>query len=174
VRNDISSLLGAEGIECTFNGLFIVKDEQHVDHHTVVDHAQPNCQSYELYKGILAGKSKGVFNGKIFVREGAQKSNAMQSNRNLLLSDDATINTKPQLEIWADDVRCTHGATVGQLDEDAMFYLRTRGISAEDAKKLLVDAFASEVVATVRQPVLKEHMQSLVQVTLDRLEGARP
>src|SRR6202011_3271000 len=130
-------LLDAEGCECTLNGLYLASGRQHIDNHTVIDHARPHCASHELYKGILDGRATGVFNGKIFVRQDAQKIDAKQTNQNLLLSRDAIIHTKPQLEIFANDVRCTHGATVGQLDEDAIFYLRSRGIGAEEARGLL-------------------------------------
>jgi Fe-S cluster assembly protein SufD len=146
VRNDINGLLNGEGTECTMNGLYVGRDEQHVDNHTRLDHAFPHCPSHELFKGVLADKSSAVFNGKIIVRQIAQKTDSKQSNMNLLLSDDATINTKPQLEIFADDVRCTHGATIGRLDEDAMFYLRSRGIEKNEARNLLIYAFASDVL----------------------------
>jgi Fe-S cluster assembly protein SufD len=154
-RNDVNSVLDAEGAECTLNGLFVVAGRQHVDNHTTLDHAKPHCNSHELYKGILDGQAVGVFNGKIMVRKEAQKTNAIQSNKNLLLSEGAVINTKPQLEIYADDVRCTHGATVGQLDRDALFYMQTRGIAREAARDLLTYAFAGDLfdrvnVATVR------------------------
>ncbi|HXG25117.1 MAG TPA: Fe-S cluster assembly protein SufD, partial [Chthonomonadales bacterium] len=143
VRNDINAVLSGEGIECTLNGLNMATGHQHVDTHTLIDHALPRCTSHELYKTILDGHATGVFNGKILVRPNAQKTDAKQTNQNLLLSEDALINTKPQLEIFADDVRCTHGATVGQLDEDAIFYLRTRGVGLEEARNLLTYAFAS-------------------------------
>lgn len=145
-RNNITCALDGEGVESTLNGLYITADSQAVDHHTAIHHNKPNCNSHEFYHGILDGKSQGVFNGKIFVRPEAQKTDAKQTNRNLLLSDDATINTKPQLEIFADDVKCTHGATVGQLDPESIFYLRARGIGLETARKMLVHAFASEIV----------------------------
>ena len=125
------AVLDAEGCECTLNGLYLASGRQHIDNHTVIDHAKPHCTSHELYKGILDGQAHGVFNGKIFVRQDAQKTDAKQTNKTLLLSDDAIINTKPQLEIFADDVKCTHGATVGQLDDEAIFYLRSRGIGRE-------------------------------------------
>ena len=128
VRNDINAVLDAEGIECTLNGLYLVDGDRLVDNHTTIDHAKPHCESHELYKGMLDDRGRGVFNGKIFVREDAQKTDAKQTNQILLLSDDATIDTKPQLEIFADDVKCTHGATIGQLDE-ALFYL-SRAASA--------------------------------------------
>jgi Fe-S cluster assembly protein SufD len=145
-RNDVNSLLDAEGAECCLNGLFAAGGRQHVDNHTLLDHAKPHGTSRELYKGILGGHAAGVFNGKIIVRKDAQKTNAIQSNRNLLVSGDAVINTKPQLEIYADDVRCTHGATVGQLDREALFYMQSRGIPALEAGNLLTQAFAGEVL----------------------------
>lgn len=144
-RNDINSTLDAEGCECILNGLFVAAGRQHVDNHTTLDHAKPHCNSREFYKGILDGRAVGVFNGKIMVRQDAQKTNAIQSNKNLLLSERAVINTKPQLEIYADDVRCTHGATVGQLDKDALFYMQTRGIAQEAARDLLTYAFAGDI-----------------------------
>jgi Fe-S cluster assembly protein SufD len=133
-----------------------------IDHHTVVDHVQPHCESHEFYHGILADRSRGVFNGKIFVRPDAQKTNAKQTNRNLLLSDDAVIDTKPQLEIFADDVKCTHGATIGQLNEEAMFYLRSRGIGAAHARRMLIHAFASDVVGRITIPALREQLDRLL------------
>src|SRR5262249_35960865 len=144
VRNEVRALLDAEGCECTVNGLYVAGGRQHADNHTVIDHARPHCASHELYKGILDGHAHGVFNGKIFVREDAQKTDAKQTNQTLLLSDDAVINTKPQLEIYADDVKCTHGATVGQLDAESLFYLRARGIGLDEARSLLIFAFAND------------------------------
>ena len=129
VRNDVIAVLDGEGAECTLNGLYLADGERLVDNHTTIDHAKPHCASHEVYKGILGGKARAVFNGKIIVRQDAQKTDAKQTNRALLLSDDASINTKPQLEIFADDVKCTHGAAIGQLDEDAIFYLRARGLT---------------------------------------------
>ena len=134
-RNEVNAVLDGEGGECTLNGLYRGDGRQHIDNHTLIDHAKPHCASHELYKGILDGKAHGVFNGKIFVRQDAQKTDAKQTNKTLLLSDDATINTKPQLEIFADDVKCTHGATVGQLDDEAIFYLRSRGIGLDEARE---------------------------------------
>ena len=149
-RNDLGSVLDGEGAECTMNGLYEVAGEQLCDHHTTLDHARPHGTSRELYKGILSGAARGVFDGRIIVRPDAQKTNAVQSNRNLLLSDRALVNTKPQLEIFADDVKCRHGATIGQLDDDVLFYLRSRGIGLEEARRLLVHAFASEIVDRVK------------------------
>jgi len=145
-RNNVNVVLDGERAEATLNGLYVGRDTQLVDHHTSIYHNKPNCPSHEYYHGILDGRSQGVFNGKIFVRPEAQKTDAKQTNRNLLLSDDATVDTKPQLEIFADDVKCTHGATIGQLDPESIFYLRARGISLETARKMLLHAFASEIV----------------------------
>ena len=142
MRNDAIATLAGEGAECTLNGLYLADGERLVDNHTTIDHAKPHCPSHEVYKGILGGKARAVFNGKIIVRQDAQKTDAKQTNRALLLSDDATINTKPQLEIFADDVKCTHGAAIGQLDEDALFYLRARGLTMQEARDMLIHAFA--------------------------------
>lgn len=149
-RNDFNSVLDGEGSECSLKGLYAVEGKQHVDNHTRVDHVKPHCISRELYKGILGGRAKGVFNGKIYVHGAAQGTDAKQTNKNLLLSEEATINTKPQLEIYNDNVKCTHGSTVGQLDQDAIFYLRSRGIGLQDARRLMSFAFASEIIATVK------------------------
>jgi Fe-S cluster assembly protein SufD len=162
-RNQVQTLLSGEGAEAILNGLYLGRDEQLIDHHTVVDHAQPHCESHEFYHGILAGRSHGVFNGKIFVRPGAQKTNAKQTNRNLLLSEDASIDTKPQLEIFADDVKCTHGATVGQLNDEALFYLRARGIGIEQARRMLIRAFANDVVERVTIAPAREQLDRLLQ-----------
>jgi Fe-S cluster assembly protein SufD len=157
-RVDISSLLDGEGADLTLNGLYVVKGRQHVDHHTVIDHRKPRGTSRELYKGVLDDTASGVFNGRIIVRPGAQKTNAQQTNKNLLLSDEALVNTNPQLEIEADDVKCGHGATIGQLDKDALFYLRSRGIGREEARSILTRGFIADVsdrigVAAVRDAV---------------------
>lgn len=168
VRNDINAVLSGEGIECTLNGLNMATGQQHVDTHTLIDHALPHCTSHELYKTILDGHATGVFNGKILVRPNAQKTDAKQTNQNLLLSEDAVINTKPQLEIFADDVRCTHGATVGQLDEDAIFYLRTRGVGLEEARNLLTYAFASDVVDRIHVEPLRAELEKLLFTRLRR------
>lgn len=161
-RNDINIVLDGEGAESHFYGLYFSKDKQHVDNHTLVDHAKPHCLSNEFYKGILAENSRGVFNGKIIVRKGAQKTNAYQSNKNLLLSGNAKIDTKPQLEIFADDVRCTHGATVGQVDEDSLFYLRARGIDEKSARSLLVNAFANDVLSNMTFEPLRDKISDFV------------
>lgn len=153
-RNDSNAVLAASGIECTLNGLYMGRGNQLIDNHTYIDHAMPHCASHEVYKGILDGASRGVFNGKILVRQDAQKTDAKQTNKTLLLSDNAQINTKPQLEIYADDVKCTHGATVGQLSAEALFYLRTRGIPAAGARSLLTYAFAADIVGRIKvEPV---------------------
>jgi Fe-S cluster assembly protein SufD len=160
-RNNIIPVLDAEGCECTMNGLYLTGGTQLVDHHTSIHHAKPHCNSHEFYHGILDGKSQGVFNGKIFVRPDAQKTDAKQTNRNLLLSDEATINTKPQLEIFADDVKCTHGATVGQLEDEHIFYLRARGIGLERARKMLVHAFASDIVNRISMSEIRAELDEL-------------
>ncbi len=159
VRNDVTAVLAGEGCECTLNGLYAGHGEQLIDNHTFIEHAKPHCASHELYKGILDGKAHGVFNGKIHVHQDAQKTDAKQTNQTLLLSDDATINTKPQLEIYADDVKCTHGATVGQLDADALFYLRARGLDRESARALLTYAFANDVIDRVKVEPLRARLE---------------
>lgn len=161
-RNELNCRLDGERIETTLNGLYMPTGDQLMDCRTRIDHAKPNCNSYELYKGILDDKARGVFNGKIFVRQDAQKTDAKQSNQALLLSDDAVLNTKPQLEIYADDVRCTHGATIGELDEAALYYLRSRGIPADEARKILIFAFANDVVQGVELPAVRRHLESIL------------
>jgi len=162
VRNNLNIVLDDEGIESNLNGLYLTNENQVVDNHTLVDHRKPNCNSNELYKGIIDGKSTATFNGKIFVRKDAQKTNAFQSNKNILLSDDGTINTKPQLEIYADDVKCSHGTSTGKLDEDKIFYLRARGLGEASAKKLLMYAFASEVVDTIKIDALRQYIENKI------------
>jgi Fe-S cluster assembly protein SufD len=161
-RNQVQALFDAEGAEAILNGLYLGHGEQLIDHHTVVDHAQPRCESHEFYHGILADRAHGVFNGKIFVRQDAQKTNAKQTNRNLLLSDNAVIDTKPQLEIFADDVKCTHGAAIGQLSDEAMFYLRARGIGAEHARRMLIQAFASDVVERIGIEAVRAELEEML------------
>ncbi|HWD20223.1 MAG TPA: Fe-S cluster assembly protein SufD [Verrucomicrobiae bacterium] len=161
-RNHINSILNGSGAEGILNGLYMGRGEQTIDHHTVVDHAQPRCESHEYYHGILADKSHGVFNGKIFVRQDAQKTNAKQTNRNLLLSDNAAIDTKPQLEIFADDVKCTHGATIGQLSEEALFYLQARGIGYDNAKRMLIRAFASDMVDRINLEPVRTALEEML------------
>lgn len=157
VRNDVNAVLDGEGIDCILNGLYLLEGNQFVDNHMRVEHAKPHCASHELYKGVLDGKARSIFSGLIHVHKGAQKTDAKQSNRNLLLSRDAVASSNPQLEIYADDVKCTHGSTVGQLDEDAVFYLRSRGIGADAARSLLTYAFASDIVERIKvEPVRKD------------------
>ena len=158
VRNDVLVKVEGENCETHLNGAYIMKENQHVDNHTTVDHIFPNCNSYELYKGVMDDKSTAVFNGKVFVRPDAQKINAFQSNANVLLSDDATINSKPELEIYADDVKCSHGSTTGQLDLEAVFYLRSRGISETDARSMVVAAFMTDVLSKVASNDLKSYI----------------
>jgi len=163
IRNNVNIVMEAAYNEAHMYGLYLLKGHTHVDNHTLVDNTKPNCFSNEYYKGILDEHSTGVFNGKIFVRQDAQKTNAYQSNKNILLSDDASINTKPQLEIFADDVKCSHGCTVGQLDEEALFYLRTRGIPAAHAKSMLLNAFAEDIVQQIKLEPLRHYVEELIQ-----------
>ena len=166
-RNNIHTSLADEGVECVLNGLYLTRDEQLADHHMIVEHAKPHCNSHEYYNGILDGRSRGVFHGRILVRPDAQKTDAKQTNKNLLLSEDATADTKPQLEIYADDVKCTHGATVGQLNDESIFYLRARGIGLETARRMLIHAFAGEIIERIRHAPAREEMDKIVW---DRLE----
>jgi Fe-S cluster assembly protein SufD len=168
VRNDILATLDGEGAEVTLNGLYLADGERMVDNHTLIDHARAHCPSHEVYKGILGGKARAVFNGKIIVRPDAQKTNAKQTNRALLLSDDALINTKPQLEIFADDVKCTHGAAIGQIDEDAIFYLRARGLTFFEARDMLIHAFAGEILDRVQVEPLKQALETELYAQLAR------
>ena len=169
-RNDVQQIFAAEGGECELNGLFAVAGEQHTDTHTVIDHAHPHCTSRELYKGILDGKARGVFVGRIIVREGASKTDAHQTNKNLLLSREALVDSLPQLEILASDVKCKHGSTTGQLDPAALFYLRSRGITEAAARSLLVSAFASDIVGRVGIPALRAALERHLR---QRLPGLR-
>jgi Fe-S cluster assembly protein SufD len=164
-RTEINAVLET-GSECTLNGLYVVDGTRHVDTRTTIDHANPHANSHELYKGILNGNSSAVFNGKIIVRKDAQKTDAKQTNKNLVLSENATINTKPQLEIFADDVRCTHGATVGQLDSDSIFYLQSRGIAKPDARAMLIEAFAREIIDQIKLPDLRDRALHLLHEKL--------
>lgn len=168
VRNNLNIMLEDEGCEAYMNGLYLLDGKTHVDNHTVVDHKKPNCYSNELYKGIMDGSSRGVFNGKIFVRQDAQKTNAFQSNKNVLLTNKATVNTKPQLEIWADDVKCSHGCTTGQLDMEALFYLQSRGIQKEKARGMLLQAFASDVLETVSNEAIKDYLKAIFVQRLEQ------
>jgi Fe-S cluster assembly protein SufD len=167
-REDAIAVLDGPGAECALNGLYVTTGSQHVDNHTTIDHAKPHCSSRELYKGILDGKSTGVFNGKILVRKDAQKTDSKQSNKNLLLSEDSVINTKPQLEIYADDVKCTHGATIGQIDAESIFYLRSRGIGQEQARAMLTMAFANDVLGKIKSEVLRARLEHLLVEKLAR------
>ena len=167
-RNDVSAVMGGEGAVCTLDGLYLATGTRLVANQTAIDHAKPNCESHEVYKGMLDGQSRAVFNGKIFVRPHAQKTDAKQTNKVLLLSEDATINTKPQLEIFADDVKCTHGATVGQLDEASLFYLRARGIGLEQARAMLVHAFASDIIDRVTIAPLREALEEALLTELPK------
>jgi Fe-S cluster assembly protein SufD len=162
VRNEVNAKLAGEGCEATVNGFYLLEENQHLDNHTLIEHAQPNCTSHELYKGILGGSSQGVFRGKIHVHKIAQKTDAFQTNQNLLVSENANANAKPQLEIYADDVKCSHGVTIGQLDEDAIFYLRARGIGKENARNLLVHAFANDIINRVKVDPIRKHLEGLV------------
>ncbi len=161
-RNNLNFYQNGEYMDSTMKGVTILAEKQHVDHHTLVHHIQPNCESHQDYKGIYGENSTGVFNGKIIVDKVAQKTNAFQKNNNILISDKATINTKPQLEIFADDVKCSHGCTIGQLDEDALFYLQSRGIPKKEARALLMYAFANNVLESVRIPELKTRINKLI------------
>ncbi len=163
VRNDINAMMGGDRVETYLNGLFVADGARHVDHHTQVDHAHPNGHSNEKYKGVLGGRATGVFRGRIHVHPDAQKTDAYQNNKNLLLTRDATVHTKPQLEIYADDVKCSHGATVGQLDEEAIFYLRSRGVGRNDARMILVRAFAGEILANIKVAALRERLEESME-----------
>jgi Fe-S cluster assembly protein SufD len=158
LRNQLNVVLNGTGSECHLYGLYLPGDNQVVDNHTVVDHRQPNCESNELYKGVLQGNAKAVFNGKIFVRQIAQKTNAFQQNNNLLLGDKALVHSKPQLEIFADDVKCSHGSTIGQFNPEHLYYLRARGIGEEAAKELLVQAFGADITDRVSSEAVQRHL----------------
>jgi Fe-S cluster assembly protein SufD len=166
VRNNLNVVLDAEHCESHLYGLYLMKGNTHVDNHTVVDNVKPHCFSNELYKGIMDDHATGVFNGKIFVEPDAQKTNAYQSNKNVLLSDSASINAKPQLEIFADDVKCSHGCTVGSLDQEAMFYLRSRGISEKTARSLMLHAFADDVLEHINLPAIRNYVDDLISERL--------
>lgn len=167
IRNNLNSYLNGENIECNFKGLYFITGKQHADNHTLVDHAMPNCNSNEFYKGIIGEKADGVFNGKIMVRKDAQKTNAYQMNRNILLSSDAVINSKPQLEIYADDVKCSHGATTGQIDKEQLFYLKARGIGEREGRKLLLYAFANEIIEDIQIEELRIYLEEKLSRKLE-------
>jgi len=172
VRNNVHPVLAGEGGECIINGLFMGSGRQHLDNYMLVEHVSPHCGSRQFYNGILDGHSHGVFHGRIIVHKDAQKTDAKQTNRNLLLSDHAQIDTKPQLEIYADDVKCTHGATIGQMEESALFYLRSRGIDEGSARRILLLAFANECLDRMKEPVARAHVEKLIHRRLQQL--ARP
>jgi Fe-S cluster assembly protein SufD len=161
-RNNLNFYQNGENINSILKGVTIIGDKQHIDHHTLVHHKEPNCESHQDYKGIYDQSSTGVFNGKIIVDKIAQKTNAFQQNNNILMEDKATINSKPQLEIFADDVKCSHGCTIGQLDEDALFYLQSRGIPKKEGRALLMYAFANNVLESVALPVVKKRINKII------------
>ncbi len=161
-RNNLNFYQNGERIDSTLKGITIIGDKQHVDHNTLVHHIEPNCESHQDYKGIFGDSATGVFNGQVVVEKEAQKTNAYQSNNNILVSDKATINSKPQLEIFADDVKCSHGCTIGQLDESAMFYMRSRGIPEKEARALLMYAFSNNVLNSVKIPEIKQRITKLI------------
>lgn len=168
IRNNLNVVLEAPNCEAHLYGLYFLGGESHIDNHTIVDNVKPNCFSNELYKGVMTGKAVGVFNGKIFVRQDAQKTNAYQSNKNILLSPDASVNTKPQLEIFADDVKCSHGCTVGQLDEDALFYLQSRGVPAGIAQSLLVRAYATDILEHITPKAIHDYIEQIISQRLEQ------
>lgn len=173
VRNDVNAVLDGEGANSNLNGLYMVEGEQLIDNHMRVEHVKANCDSHELFKGILEGRSRAVFSGRIYVHPGAQKTDAKQTNRNLLLSRDALCNSNPQLEIFADDVKCTHGSTVGQLDDTAVFYLRSRGIGEEAARSLLTYAFAADIVHRIKVDQVRQDLEEFLFRRLPRGEVVR-
>jgi Fe-S cluster assembly protein SufD len=167
VRNNLNIVLDEERCEAHLYGIYLQQGQSHIDNHTVVDHAKPNCESNELYKGMLDDQSTGVFNGKIFVKQDAQKTNAYQSNKNILLSEGASVNTKPQLEIFADDVKCSHGCTIGQLDEESLFYLRSRGVPENSARSLLLHGFAVDILEQIKIEPIREYVDKLISERLE-------
>jgi Fe-S cluster assembly protein SufD len=169
-RNDVVATLDGEGVDCTLNGLYVGRGNQLIDNHTTIDHAMPHCGSHEIYKGILGDQSRAVFNGKIIVRPDAQKTDAKQTNKALLLSDEANINSKPELEIFANDVKCTHGAAIGQLDDAAMFYLRSRGLGVSESRAILVHAFAGDILNRVKIAPVREYVKGILTARLPHVE----
>lgn len=167
VRNDLRISVDGTNCETNLNGAYVLSGNQHVDNHTIVDHRMPHCQSNELYKGVIDENATAVFNGKVFVRKDAQKINAFQSNANVLMSDSATVNSKPELEIYADDVKCSHGSTTGQIDEEAIFYLRARGIGEASARKLMVAAFIGDVLSKIENEAVHDHVQEQLQMNFN-------
>ncbi len=172
VRNNVHPVLAGEGGECLINGLFLGDGQQHMDNYMMVEHASPRCASHQFYNGILSGHAHGVFHGRILVHKDAQKTDAKQTNRNLLLSDDARIDTKPQLEIYADDVKCTHGATIGQIDETALFYLRSRGLDEVSAREMLLLAFAGECLVRIKPGSVRTHVERIVHQAMPKVRSS--
>jgi Fe-S cluster assembly protein SufD len=166
IRNNLTLSVNGSGVDAHLYGLYLASGKSHIDNHTVVDHRVANAYSNQLYKGIMDGQSKGVFNGKIYVRPDAQKTNAFQSNRNIILGEEASVNTKPQLEIWADDVKCSHGCTTGQLDEEALFYLQSRGIGKVQARALLLHAFAAETLKAMKHEAIRQYIEDRISTRL--------
>ena len=166
IRNDLNFSLRGNGSYCEMNGLYLVDGDEHVDNHTTVEHLVPHCSSKEHYKGIVGGKGSAVFNGRIHVHEKAQKTDAIQNNENLLMTDDAVIHTKPELEIYADDVKCTHGATIGQIDEDALFYLRCRGIEKKEAREIMIKAYVGEIIERVENEKIQNMLETEIMASL--------
>lgn len=171
-RHDITTVLDGEGASCLLNGLYLGHGIQHIDHHTVIDHAKPHAESHEYFNGVLDDRAHGVFNGRILVRPGAQRTDSKQTNNNLLLSDEARADSQPQLEIYANDVKCTHGATLGPIDDRALFYLKSRGIGAEQARAMLTYGFGAEILGRIESPVLRRHLDVLVRARLLRGNAA--
>ena len=165
-RHDITTVLAGAGAELILNGLYLLRDDQHADHHTVIDHAQPHCASHEYFNGVLAGRAHGVFNGRIIVRPGAQRTDSKQTNNNLLLSTEARADSQPQLEIYADDVKCTHGSTVGPIDQTQLYYLRSRGLSPEAARNILTYGFGAEILDRMRHPAVRDRLDQLIRERL--------
>ena len=174
MRNNVHPVLAGEGGECLINGIYLGDDHQHLDNYMMVEHVSPHCASHQFYNGILGGHSHGVFHGRILVHKDAQRTDAKQTNRNLLLSDDAHIDTKPQLEIYADDVKCTHGATIGQIEGNSLFYLRSRGLDEASAREMLLLAFAGECLVRIPSAPVRKYMERIVHRTLleSRSSGA--
>jgi Fe-S cluster assembly protein SufD len=165
-RHDITTVLAGAGAELVLNGLYLLRDAQHADHHTVIDHAQPHCASHEYFNGVLAGRAHGVFNGRIIVRPGAQRTDSKQTNNNLLLSTEARADSQPQLEIYADDVKCTHGSTVGPIDQTQLYYLRSRGLSLDAARSILTYGFGAEILDRMRHPAVRERLEQWIRERL--------
>jgi Fe-S cluster assembly protein SufD len=174
VRHNLEVRLAEAGASCDLDGLYVLGERQHVDNHMVIDHVMPHCVSREFYKGVLGGRAKGIFSGRVIVREHAQKTDSSQNNRNLLLTDTADASAKPQLEIYADDVKCAHGTTVGQLDMQQLWYLKTRGIPDMEARKMLTSAFVQDRVDTLRDEVLRERLGRMVDVRLAEVQEDEP